>query len=91
MFSGQHYLRNLRSMGFKTFDIIVDERYDEEADNNIRFEMVCNEMNRLFNLPQQQVLDSIRPITEHNRKVMLETDWLGQFHANLKTVLTETK
>jgi len=91
VFSGQHYLRNLRSMGFKTFDIIVDERYDEEADNNIRFEMVCNEMNRLFNLPQQQVLDSIRPITEHNRKVMLETDWLGQFHANLKTVLTETK
>jgi hypothetical protein len=91
VFSGQHYLRNLRSMGFKTFDTIVDERYDEEADPTIRFGLVCDEMNRLINLPQQQVLDSIRPITEHNRNVMLETDWLGQFHSELKTALTETK
>ena len=91
VFSGQHYLRNLRSMGFKTFGTIVDERYDDEADQTIRFGLVCDEMNRLFNLPQQQVLDSIRPITEYNRKIMLETDWLGQFHAKLKTVLTETK
>lgn len=88
---GQHYLRNLRSMGFKTFDTIVDESYDDEADNNTRFGMVCEEMRKLINRPQQEVLDSIRPITEHNRKVMLETDWLEQFHSKLKTVLTETK
>ena len=90
VFSGQHYLRNLRSMGFKTFDTIIDERYDEEADPTIRFGLVCDEMNRLFNLPQQQVLDSIRPITEHNRKVMLETDWMGQFHSELTIALTDT-
>jgi hypothetical protein len=90
VFSGQYYLRNLHRLGFKTFSTIIDERYDGEADSAVRFAMVCNEMDKLFKLSQQQVFDQIRSITEHNRKVMLETDWLGQFHANLKSSLADS-
>lgn len=89
--AGYNYLKNLRSLGFKTFDGIIDESYDSIEDNITRYNAACREIQKLSLLPQQEVLDKIKPIVEHNKEVMLETDWLGQFHANLKTVLTETK
>ena len=91
VFSGQHYLRNLRSLGFKTFDSIIDETYDTIEDSTIRFEQTIKQMQYLVTIPQEEILAKIKPIVEHNYQLMLSTDWLGQFHAKLKTVLTETK
>ena len=91
VFSGQHYLRNLRRLGFKTFDGIIDESYDNVEDTNLRFQLIFKQMEYLFATPQEEVLQQIHNIVQHNKRVMLETDWVGQFHANLKPVLTETK
>jgi hypothetical protein len=89
--AGYHYLKNLRSMGFKTFDCVVDESYDDVVDNNLRYQMACEQILKLSQMPQQGVLDKIKPIVEHNKKVMLETDWLGQFHCELKNFLMHSK
>jgi hypothetical protein len=64
--SGQHYLRNLRSLGFKTFDGIIDETYDTIAD----FEQRCTIDTRtndryLFDCPQDQQI--IRTNTPYYR------------------------
>ena len=87
VFSGQHYLKNLRSLGFKTFNGIIDEHYDSVADSTTRFGLIFEQMQYLFSQPQEQILEQIRPITEHNKKVMLETDWYGDFSKELKQFL----
>lgn len=86
-----NYLKNLRSLGFKTFDCIIDESYDQEPDNIKRYNLACEQILRLSQLPQEEVLEKIKPIVEHNKKIMLETDWLGQFHYDLKNVLMPAK
>jgi hypothetical protein len=89
--AGYHYLKNLRSVGFKTFDCVLDESYDDVVDNNLRYQMACEQILKLSQMPQQEVLDKIKPIVEHNKTVMLETDWLGQFHCELKNLLMHSK
>ena len=73
--SGQHYLRNLRKLGFKTFDGVIDEQYDSVEDSQERFQLACEQIKWLCEQPQSEILEQIKPITEHNKKVMLETDW----------------
>jgi hypothetical protein len=88
-FSGQHYLRNLRSLGFKTFDRIIDETYDSVEDCDLRFKLACEQIQYLINQPQEEILDKIRPITEHNKQIMLATDWYGDFSKELRAVLLD--
>lgn len=66
IFSGQYFLRSLKELGFKTFDSIIDESYDLEQDNDKRFEKAWKSVEFLLNLPQQEVLEKIKPIVEHN-------------------------
>jgi len=87
VFSGQHYLRNLRSLGFKTFDGIIDESYDSTADNDQRFKSACKQIQYLIDQPQNEILDKIKTITEYNKQVMLTTDWYGDFARELRAVL----
>jgi hypothetical protein len=86
VFSGQHYLRNLRYLGFQTFDGIIDETYDTVEDIKLRFKLALEQIRYLFNCPQQEILDKIKPIVEYNKKVMLETDWYGNFARELQAV-----
>lgn len=86
-----NYLQNLRNLGFKTFDSIIDESYDSVQDNELRYKMACEQILKLSQLPQQEVLDKIKPIVEHNCNLILATDWLGQFHKDLTNVLMPSK
>lgn len=87
--SNQFYLRNLRRMGFRTFDNIIDESYDLEPDYKKRCSMLCDQLKYLTTLPQEDILARCRPITEHNKKIMLETDWFGDFSRELQAVLLD--
>jgi hypothetical protein len=91
VFGGRHYLKSLHNLGFKTFNNIIDEDYDNEINYVKRGAMICKQIDYLMLQDQQTILDQIKPIAEHNYQVMMSTDWQGQFHAKLKTVLTETK
>ncbi len=73
--AGRHYLRNLRAMGFQTFDGIIDESYDEIADDWERYAQAMEQVKRLCQMPQEEILSAIRPRVEHNLKIMLTQDW----------------
>jgi hypothetical protein len=88
MLGGQYYLRNLRSLGFQTFDGIIDESYDLEPDGNQRWAMAIEQMKYLCKQPQADILAKVKPITEHNRRVMLETDWMGMLGDSLRNFIT---
>jgi hypothetical protein len=75
-FSGQHFLRNLQSGGFKTFDGIIDESYDQIEDPTIRWNMAFEQVERLCNMDQFEVYQQVKNILEHNFNLLVNTDWI---------------
>jgi hypothetical protein len=59
----------LREMGFRTFDAVFDERYDEIVDPAARLDAVFGELDRLLELPLQlliQQIETLNDIVMHN-------------------------
>jgi hypothetical protein len=81
--TGQHYLCNLRKLGFRTFDGIVDETYDSIEDVNIRIDTACDAANSLIHVDKELLAE----ITEHNYQHLMSTDWNGQMIQQLQKVL----
>jgi hypothetical protein len=79
MFAGRGYLANLRQLGFRTFNGIIDESYDSECDAIIRWRLAWEQMCWLADQPQEEILEQIRPTVEHNFKVMMQTNWAEDF------------
>ena len=79
MLSGQYSLRNLRNMGFKTFDNVIDENYDNYDLQEIRFQEALDQVRYLSTQSQELILEKIRPICEHNYSHMMRTDWYAQY------------
>lgn len=75
MFAGQHYLKNLRSLGFFTFNSVIDESYDNEPDNQRRWAMAFDQVQYLCGQDQRMVLERIAPLVEYNYKRFIETNW----------------
>ena len=65
-------LEYLRSRGFKTFPELFDESYDEIEDDYSRFMFIMNEVERVCNLPEEELHEryvSILPKIEHNQQI----------------------
>jgi hypothetical protein len=73
--AGKNYLHNLRAMGFKTFDGIIDEAYDDVEDSDLRWQMAMEQVRWLCSQDQRTILEACKPIVEHNYNHMLSTDW----------------
>ena len=73
--SGQYYLRNLRRLGFVTFDGIIDESYDLEPNDTIRWYKAIEQMKWLAEQPQEVIFEQIRGRVEHNFKYAMDQDW----------------
>jgi hypothetical protein len=74
-FSGYKFLHNLRRLGFQTFDSVIDESYDLIQDDTARYTAAFEQIKYLCSVPQQQILDKIRPVLEHNHNLIMNTDW----------------
>lgn len=84
MFAGRGYLANLHKLGFKTFNDIIDESYDQETDAIVRWQRAWEQMRWLADQPQEEILERIRPIVEHNFTVMMQTNWAEKFRQELE-------
>lgn len=77
-----HALAALRSVGYKTFDGIIDESYDREEDNQKRMMMVLAETKRLSMLAGNDLtifLNKAREICKYNYDMLhSKTDWITQ-------------
>lgn len=85
--SGQYYLRNLKKLGFKTFENVIDESYDNEPDPGRRAHLVLEQVNRLQGLDQVKVSQEISSTVEHNYRVIMQTKWLDSMIQDLKEIL----
>jgi hypothetical protein len=76
--SGQHYLRTLRSLGFRTFDSVIDESYDEIEDYTERTHAAFRSFTDLMLLDQQQVRQQLYDVLEHNHQLICNKDELNK-------------
>ena len=72
IFSCQGFLQQLRSLGFKTFDSIIDESYDREPNTIKRFELAFKQVEFLAQSSYNSLLDQVQSISEHNHNRLFE-------------------
>ena len=84
MFAGPGYLRHLRSLGFRTFDTVIDESYDDEPDRILRWARAFDQVEQLMSRPQQEILDKCKPILEHNYELFTGRVWENEFHKDIR-------
>lgn len=86
--SGQYYLRNLRRLGFQTFDGFIDESYDIIEDCNERIHQVCHVVNEISKFDPDTLQQAISSVVEHNRRRIMEFDWQGDMIKNIGSILS---
>ena len=87
--AGQYYLKNLRKFGFKTFDSVIDESYDNEPNNEIRWAMALEQLTKLSKQNPEEICRKIANEVEHNKQVMLEHDWYNEFSLTLAQTINQ--
>ena len=76
MIGAQHTLKHMRAMGFKTFGSVINEDYDNEPNNEKRYDMALKQMELLCTANHHDVLTTIQSIVKHNRKFLInECNW----------------
>jgi hypothetical protein len=82
VFGQQGYLKCLKDMGFKTFDSVWDESYDNEPNWIKRGNMVANLMRSLKDIDSKTLYDKTVEIRLHNYKIFSNKEVL-------KNIITE--
>lgn len=80
-------LEYLRSYGFKTFGDYIDESYDKEEDNDLRMDLITDQLVKLCDCPVkelQDMLDDMRPILTWNKQ-----HFFGEFRRIIVDELVE--
>lgn len=74
-YSGYKFLHNFRRLGFKTFDCVIDESYDLEVDDEKRYRMAFDQIERLMEMDQQEVYEKLKPVLDYNYELLMNRDW----------------
>ena len=70
-------LQYLKQLGYKTFDSIIDEQYDEELDDGKRMIKIVDEIERLSNLTEVELfkfLTEAKAICDYNYQLLKSKD-----------------
>jgi hypothetical protein len=70
--STPHYLQNLRKLGYRTFDQIIDEDYDKILDIDKRIDAAIISVEKYLRIYNADVQKEIDYITQHNYINLLE-------------------
>ena len=83
----RYALARLRELGFKTFEGLIDESYDEIEPAIQRHQAALEQLNWLCGQDQQRILDLARPIVDHNFNLMYGKDWYQDFKVPFSRIL----
>jgi hypothetical protein len=72
MFAPKRHLVNLQALGFETFGDVIDESYDHEDIDVIRYQQAFDQMLSLSQQNPRKVLDKVSAKLEHNYNRMQE-------------------
>ena len=78
MLSGQHTLKHLRSIGFKSFHPVIDESYDEIEDETFRITSAFISFQKLSSENPLEIRRKLHDVLEHNQKIMYSKQAITQ-------------
>ena len=86
IFSSANYLKNLQNFGFKTFNSVIDESYDQVDDHFERFKLAFDQIQWLAKQDSIEIYKAIEPVLthNHNRIQTLKVDTLTRMHKLLR-------
>jgi len=87
VFAQWRYLKYLKDLGFRTFDSIIDESYDEIRSENDRWMAAWEQVVWLCNQEQEEILDKIKQICDYNYNHLMTTDWNGIVRNKLRNII----
>lgn len=73
--SSKNFLLGLRTLGYQTFDPIIDESYDQIVDDKERWQAAMQSMEKLSKEDPLVVYQKLAPILEHNHDLFKNTNW----------------
>jgi hypothetical protein len=74
----QHFLKQLKQLGFNTWNTVLDESYDDEENLALRIDKSIEVAKEFINkniLNSPKKLKIIQDITNHNKNILFNTDW----------------
>lgn len=89
IFSSNGHLQELKRLGFRTFDGLIDESYDLEENSQKRFKMVCDEILRLSQMDISELNKlylSYKEVYIHNRQHLLKFTNYDYFYNCLQKI-----
>lgn len=87
-FAGWRYLHNLRRLGFRTFDGIIDESYDEIEIFERRWQRAADAMKALSLEDPKEIYQKTQEIRTHNYNHFLNTNWYQPMIDELDGILS---
>jgi len=92
IFFGKEFsLYELHEMGYITFSDIIDESYDEEPNNYLRWEMAMEQVKKLCNMDIEYVCNAIKPIVRHNKQLFMDTNYACQQRLDIQKLCGSDK
>ena len=80
LIAGNRYsLRTLHNLGFKTFDLVIDESYDGIDSQFKRIKSMLAQVDYLCTQDPESICKKIRPIVKHNQDLILNREWQQEF------------
>lgn len=73
IFGGAGSVEQLRRMGYQTFDHVIDHSYDKVINNTQRWDLACQEVERLMQLDLHSVYQQCQDDLEHNQRLFLSS------------------
>jgi hypothetical protein len=89
VFSGMNFLQNLKKLGYRTFDTVIDESYDAIEDNQQRWTAAFAQCEKLCTMDQLWVQSQIKQIVDHNFETAVNTQWHADFVDSIKQCVTK--
>lgn len=89
VFSGANFLYNLKKLGYKTFDTVIDESYDTIEDHQQRWTAAFAQCEKLCKMDQLWVQSQIKHIVDHNFATAVNTQWHANFVEPIKQCVTK--
>lgn len=87
MFGAVGFLKNLRKLGFKTFNQVIDESYDNIENHILRFDAAFQQVQWLSEQDPEEIYSQIHDVLDHNCNLIqnLKHKTLKQMHDLLRT------
>lgn len=83
-------LKTLHKLGYKTFDIVIDESYDSITDEQQRFNTAWLQVEYLLQQDPVEIYNKVFPILEHNRQVFMDMDYSKNLIGIIQNALQHT-